>query len=79
MKTFNEAKILQDMESTMDSVVHELIHALDDVTSGSCGVQVGEPEDFGSCFDLIGEYYTWQEKVQAKMKELHPDFDFENF
>lgn len=61
MKTFNEAKILQDMESTMDSVVHELIHALDDR------------------IDLIGEYYTWQEKVQAKMKELHPDFDFENF
>lgn len=61
MKTFNEAKILQDMESTMDSVVHELIHALDDR------------------IDLIDEYYTWQEKVQAKMKELHPDFDFENF
>jgi len=61
MKTFNEAKILQDMESTMDSVVHELIHAL------------------GDSIDLISEYYTWQEKVQAKMKELHPDFDFENF
>jgi hypothetical protein len=61
MKTFNEAKILQDMESEMDSVVHDLIHALDDR------------------MNLICEYYTWQEKVQAKMKELHPDFEFKNF
>jgi hypothetical protein len=62
MKTLNEAKSVQEMESIMDSVVHELIYAITD-----------------SALPLISEYYVWQKKVQAKMKELHPDFEFENF
>jgi len=61
MKTPIEAENIQDMESTMDSVVHELVYAIGDYQ------------------DLISEYYVWQKKVQAKMKELHPDFEFENF
>jgi hypothetical protein len=62
MKTLNEAKSVQEMESIMDSVVHELIHAISDPAE-----------------DLISEYYVWQKKVQAKIKKLHPDFEFENF
>jgi hypothetical protein len=61
-EALNKAKDIQDMESRMDSVVHELIYAITD-----------------SAEDLISEYYVWQKKVQAKMKELHPDFEFENF
>lgn len=74
MKTLNEdealnkAKDIQDMESRMDSVVHELIYAITESTF-----------ILFSAEDLISEYYVWQKKVQAKMKELHPDFEFENF
>jgi hypothetical protein len=61
-EALNKAKDIQDMESRMDSVVHELIYAITD-----------------SAMPLISEYYVWQKKVQAKIKELHPDFEFENF
>ena len=29
--------------------------------------------------DLITEYYTLRQKLQAKVKELHPEYKFQNF
>ena len=29
--------------------------------------------------DLITEYYTLRQKLHAKIKELHPEYKFQNF
>lgn len=29
--------------------------------------------------DLITEYYTLRKKLHAKIKELHPEYKFQNF
>lgn len=57
------AEALEDQESIMDSVVHEMLE------------MVESPEE-NELFDL---YVTFRSALHKRIKEMHPDTDFGNF
>jgi uncharacterized protein YktA (UPF0223 family) len=71
MKTFFTPEDIQYYESTFDSVAHELIQLL----------EYREEEVNGKLDNrqILDEYYSFREKLQAKAQELYPNFNFGNF
>ena len=60
---------IEQAESHFDSVAHEFIELINEK----------EKEITGQKSPLINEYYILRNKLQAKLQELYPHHEFDNF
>lgn len=70
MKNIPTPESIQSLESIFDNVAHEFINEInlkeEEVS--------GDPD-----WSLIDEYYVLRNKIQKRIKELYPDYKFDNF
>lgn len=69
MNTPFDLQDIEAAESTFDSVAHEFIDLINE-------------KEFvitGQTSPLIQDYYDLRNKVQARLRELYPDHEFQNF
>jgi hypothetical protein len=69
MNTSFDLQDIEQAESCFDSVAHEFVELINEK----------EKEITGKTSPLIDEYYILRNKLQAKLQELYPQHDFQNF
>ena len=69
MTTSFDLQDIEHAESYFDSVAHEFIALIEEK----------EKEVTGKESSLIGEYYVLRNKLQARLHEIYPQHDFQNF
>lgn len=70
MQNIPTPESIQDLESIFDNVAHEFINE----------INLKEEEISGDPdWSLIDEYYAFRNKIQKRIRELYPDYKFDNF